>query len=106
MSAKSVLPVKHPQISGIGTENFRSDRENLGNLKIEFEWGPCLYDQVFFSSGTQAVDDPEPARVDVRRLSRTLHHIVSKITQLVAHLTKDDTPIETVCGTMPSFTIP
>ena len=23
-------------------ENFRSDRENTGNLKIQFEWVPCL----------------------------------------------------------------
>ena len=103
MSAKSV---NHSQITGIGTGKNLGRTGKTGNLKIEFEWEPCLYDQVFFSSGTQAVDDPEPARVDVRRLSRTLHHIVSKITQLVAHLTKEDTPIETVCRTMPSFTIP
>ena len=23
-------------------ENLRSDRENTGNLKIQFEWVPCL----------------------------------------------------------------
>ena len=26
-------------------ENLRSDRENTGNLKMKFEWGPCCLEQ-------------------------------------------------------------
>ena len=40
MSAKSVSHMKTSQITEIDRENSRSDRENTGNLKIDFSENP------------------------------------------------------------------
>ena len=46
MSAKSVLHMKNSHITEIGAGKVCGPtgkiRVNTGNLKIEFEWGPCL----------------------------------------------------------------
>ena len=43
MSAKLVLHMKQLQTTKISMgENLGLDRESKGNLKIEFEWVPCI----------------------------------------------------------------
>ena len=47
LSTECVLYMKHHQITEIGTGKIclptgKQNRENTGNLKIEFEWGPCI----------------------------------------------------------------